>query len=183
LTGPSGHRELNAKDRDLEPAHSRIIRRLPKWAAAVLLGTVPLPGWGLLLLAIVMGVPDWKSRYDFWLGVAESSAPWFGPIIPVLRYPYFPAVLAVVGIIYLALVGYPGPSIIRHRIVPLVAWVLFAFSATAVAGTAVAGYFEFRCPKYSAIVLTQREQSVAASAAIELRYKRLTTKPNTYFIK
>ena len=144
MTGPSGRRELNAKDLDLEPARSRIIRHLPKWVADVLLGTVPLPGWGLLLLAIVMGVPDWKSRYDFWLGVAESSAPWFGPIIPVLRYPYFPAVLAVVGIIYLALVGYPGPSIIRHRIVPLVAWVLLAFSATAVAGTAVAGYFEFR---------------------------------------
>jgi hypothetical protein len=114
------------------------------WAAYVLLGTVPLPGWGFLILAIIMGVPDWKSRYDFWLGVAESSAPWFGPIIPVLRYPYFPAVLAIVGIIYLILVGYPGPSIIRHSVVPLVAWILFAISATAVVGTAVAGYFEFR---------------------------------------
>jgi hypothetical protein len=130
--------------KDLERAGGGIMRNLPRWATAVLLGTVPLPGWGLLLLAIVMGIPDWKSRYDFWLSVAESSAPWFGPIIPVLRYPYFPAALAIAGIVYLILVGYPGPSVVRHRVVPLVAWVLLTLSATIVAGTAIAGYFEFR---------------------------------------
>jgi ribose/xylose/arabinose/galactoside ABC-type transport system permease subunit len=32
-----------------------------RWLTDWLLGTVPLPGWVMVILAIVIGVPDWKS--------------------------------------------------------------------------------------------------------------------------
>jgi hypothetical protein len=123
---------------------AQFFRRLPGWMSSVLLGTVPLPGWAMLALAIIIGVPDWKERYEFWLGVSKSTGPWFAPVIPILAHPYFPGALALTGFFYLIVVGYSGSSVIRHTLLPFVAWAVVGVCIIAVGGTAVAGYFELR---------------------------------------
>jgi hypothetical protein len=85
-----------------------VFRRL----ADVLFGHIPikLPGWVLLLLAVIIAVPDLKSRYDFWLQVALSSGGWWATVATVLLWPYFSATLAIVGVLYLVMVSRPSSA-------------------------------------------------------------------------
>jgi hypothetical protein len=53
------------------------------WAAvrkrAYVLITAPkIPAWAVIILLIVREIPDWKSRFDFWLAAARSLGgfPW-----------------------------------------------------------------------------------------------------------
>lgn len=70
--------------------------------AKALLGQFQVPGWLFLILAIVIGVPDWTSRYQFWLGVAKSTSGKMSVVATILLWPYFPLVLAVIGLSFIA---------------------------------------------------------------------------------
>jgi hypothetical protein len=110
--------------------------------ARALLGQFQVPGWLFIILAIVIGVPDWTSRYQFWLGVAKSTPGKMSTIATILLWPYFPIVLAVVGLAFL-FIGwnqkYPAQ---RHPIVPVVGWISFAVCFLAVLLTAGFGWHE-----------------------------------------
>jgi hypothetical protein len=109
---------------------------------SVLLGTVQLPGWAMLLLAIVIGIPDWKSRYEFWISTAQSTGQQIAMLAPLLSHPYFPGILAIAGIIYLVIVGYPGESSIRHKFIPIFGWLFLAVIMVSIITTAGFGAIE-----------------------------------------
>jgi hypothetical protein len=92
--------------------------------ANVLLGQIKLPGWLFLLLAIIMAIPDWKSRYEFWLEVAKSSGGQLAMVANVLAWPYFSPALAIAGVLYLLLVGQPKKGVQRHPLIPIIGWVI-----------------------------------------------------------
>ena len=116
--------------------------KLWQTARSLLLGTVTLPGWAAIILAIIIDVPDWKSRYEFWLSVAQSTGGYISVLAHVLANPYFPGALAVAGVIYLVVVGAPGVSQLRHRWLPLAAWGAIALCASAIIVTAGYGVME-----------------------------------------
>jgi len=107
-----------------------------------LLGQFQVPGWLFIILAIVIGVPDWTSRYQFWLGVAKSTPGKMGTIATILLWPYFPIVLAVVGLAFLFVGWNQKYPIQRHPIVPIVGWFSFAVCFLAILLTAGFGWHE-----------------------------------------
>jgi hypothetical protein len=110
--------------------------------AHALLGQFQVPGWLLLTLAIIIGVPDWTSRYQFWLGVAKSTGGKISVVATILLWPYFPAVLALTGVALL-FAGwnqkYPAQ---RHPIVPVAGLASFVVCFLAVLLTAGYGWHE-----------------------------------------
>jgi hypothetical protein len=111
-------------------------------AANTLLGQVKLPGWLFLLLAIVIAVPDWKSRYEFWLEVAKSSGGFLAMVAGILEWPYFSPALGIVGVLYLLLVGQPRKGVQRHPLLPIIGWISFAVCCSAIIVTAGYGAVE-----------------------------------------
>jgi len=110
--------------------------------ANALLGQFQVPGWLLLILAIIIGVPDWNSRYEFWLGVAKGMGGPIGVVADVLLWPYFPAALGFVGVVFL-LVGWNQKyAAQRHPAVPIVGWLCFAVCVLAITLTAAYGWHE-----------------------------------------
>jgi hypothetical protein len=122
----------------------------PRWSwrwlgdrvTGALLGQFKVPGWLFIFLAIVIGVPDWHSRYEFWLGVAKSTGGYMSPVATILLWPYFPVALGSVGVLYLLAVGHPKHAPQRYPIIPVVGWICFAACFAAVIVTAGYGAAE-----------------------------------------
>jgi hypothetical protein len=129
-------------------------------AANSLLGHVNLPGWFLLLFAIFFAVPDWNEKVRFWLEIAKSSGGYMSIAANILLWQYFPAVLAVIGFLYLVLVWYMvlvrhNATIISvHPIMPAIGWLVFVICFLAVVVTAGAGAVEI-------YIRTQIAESIA----------------------
>lgn len=111
-------------------------------AANVLLGQVKLPGWLFLFLAVVIGFPDWNSRHEFWLQVAKSSGGRLAMVAEALAWPYFSPTLAIVGVLYLLLVGQPKKSVQRHPLFPIIGWISVTICFAAIVVTAGFGAAE-----------------------------------------
>src|SRR6266536_5310139 len=82
-----------------EPSSSRWAR----WRRRVVgLFTEPikLPGWAAAGLAIIIFVPDWHARIEFWLAVVKSMGGYAGMTATVLASPYFSPALFVSGILW-----------------------------------------------------------------------------------
>jgi hypothetical protein len=107
-----------------------------------LLGQFQVPGWLLLILAIIIGVPDWNARYEFWLGVAKSMGGPISVVASVLLWPYFPAALGLLGILFLLVGWNQRYTAQRHPAVPIVGWICFALSIITIAVTAAYGWHE-----------------------------------------
>lgn len=112
-------------------------------ASKALLGQFTVPGWLLIIIAIVIGVPDWNSRYEFWLGVAKSSGGHMSILADVLLWKYFPPALALTGVAYLLFVGNPRLAPKSHPFVSVVAWIALSCCLIAVVVTAGYGAMEF----------------------------------------
>jgi hypothetical protein len=110
-------------------------------ARALLTGR-KLPGWAIVLLAIVTWVPDWASRIKFWLEVVQSMGDWFGIIATIINSPYFSPGLFIIGLAYLAFVGEAPRGIQRHSWWPYVGWSVFGICLTAIIVTAGYGAIE-----------------------------------------
>ena len=110
--------------------------------ANALLGQFQVPGWLFIILAIIIGVPDWNSRYEFWLSVVKAMGGHMSLVASILLWRYFPVALAGVGAVFL-LVGwnqkYPAQ---RHPLVPIVGWVCFAVCVVTITLTAAYGWHE-----------------------------------------
>ncbi len=92
-----------------------------------LLGQFNVPGWVLFLLAVVIGVPDWKSRYDFWLSIAAASGQ-MSIIANVLLWPYFSPSLGVLGILYVLTATSVERAGHQYAALPIIAWVVVSAS-------------------------------------------------------
>ena len=110
--------------------------------ANALLGQFQVPGWLLIILAIIIGVPDWNSRYEFWLGVVQGMGGRMSLVAAVLLWPFFPAALGLLGAALL-FAGWNQKYVAqRHPAVPIVGWVCFALSVITVTLTAAYGWHE-----------------------------------------
>jgi hypothetical protein len=61
---------------------------------SILFGRIKLPGWAAILFAAITGIPDWKSRLDFWLGAVVVAGGHLGMIAAAIASPYFSPALA-----------------------------------------------------------------------------------------
>jgi hypothetical protein len=110
--------------------------------SAALLGQFQLPGWLLLLIAIVIGVPDWHSRYEFWLSTALSVGNHISVVAAILLWPYFSPMLATVAILYLVGVSRFQNRVMRHPAVAIAAWICVGLCLVAIVLTAGLGATE-----------------------------------------
>jgi hypothetical protein len=116
-----------------------VFERLCERARSILRGT--LPGWAALLLGIVTGIPDWKSRLDFWINAAATAGGTLSTIATIITSPYFPPGLAIAGFAYLLLVGESQIAVLRNPWWPYVGGIIVSICFTAVAITAMVGVF------------------------------------------
>jgi hypothetical protein len=65
---------------------------------AVFTEPVKLPGWAAVLLVIVEVVPDWKSRFEFWLQMAKGMGGGIAMAATVIASPYFTPTLLAAGL-------------------------------------------------------------------------------------
>jgi hypothetical protein len=110
--------------------------------ANALLGQFQVPGWLFIILAVVIGVPDWNSRYEFWLGVVKSMGGHMSVVASILLWRYFPATLGLVGALFLFVGWNQKYAAQRHPVVPIVGWVCFAICVVAITLTAAYGWHE-----------------------------------------
>src|SRR4051812_42584553 len=66
-----------------------------------------IPGWVMILWTVVLAVPDWKGRIDFWLEAAKATSGYSGEAAAIISSPYFSITLAVMGVLWIAFVGGP----------------------------------------------------------------------------
>ena len=121
-----------------------LLARLARWIASVMLGRVVLPFWLTIAMAIFLGVPEWSEAVRFWLETAKTTGGIAATVAPILTYPYFPPGLAIFGFLYLAVVGYTGTDVVRHKLVPIVGWIVVGVCFVSIVAVAGAGYFEIR---------------------------------------
>jgi hypothetical protein len=71
-----------------------------------------LPGWVLVIWVVFQGVPDWKSRIDFWLDAAKAAGGYTSEAASVIGSPYFSVAMAVVGLLWLTFAGGPKRGVL-----------------------------------------------------------------------
>ena len=100
--------------------------------------TAKLPGWALVALAVLNLIPDYKSRFEFWITL-RPEAGWLAGILgSILGSAALTGALAVMGLLYILFVGKPEKYEVRFPILPVVGWVL-----TVTAGLALGSAFLF----------------------------------------
>jgi hypothetical protein len=104
----------------------------------------------LLLLLVVEGVPDWKSRLDFWLDAAQKAGGYSGQAAAVISSPYFSLGVAGIGILWLAFAGEPTRGVLRDPRWRFLGWSIVATLAIVVSLTVGYGYFEIRVQEVAA---------------------------------
>jgi hypothetical protein len=109
-----------------------------------LLTRVKIPGWLMLAYVFFQGVPDWKSRFDFWLETTKSMGGYLGSAATVLLAPYIGIVIAVAGLAWLGLAGERLPAIQPPRWVEPLSKIAFLGFLSLVVVTVGSGYFETR---------------------------------------
>jgi hypothetical protein len=125
----------------LEPAPAINWRALRR--RAYLLVTAPkIPAWLVIVLLILKEVPDWKSRYDFWIAAAKSLGGIPGMIASVIGSGYFTPLAAIAAAAYIVLIGEPKKGVQRHHWWPYIGWSVFGTLVTVMVVTGIIGYVE-----------------------------------------
>src|ERR1700724_4323966 len=76
---------------------------------------VKLPGWAVVILVIVEGVPDWKHRLEFWLDVAKGTGGGIAMAATVIASPYFTPALLAAGLLWIDFAGEAPKGVQRHH--------------------------------------------------------------------
>ena len=84
---------------------------------------IKLPGWAMFLLGVLIDIPDWKSRFDFWIAVTPDMY-WVFKMVSSIA-PYLSPLLIVIGFAYILFVGEPEKGVTRHPALPYVGWGFF----------------------------------------------------------
>jgi hypothetical protein len=112
------------------------------WLTSVLLGRVTIPAWIAILMAIFLGIPAWSDAVRFWLDTAKASPSWATAAAPIITSAYFAPALGIFGLAYLLIVGFEGTDIVRHKIVPVVGWIVVGICFVSIVFTAGFGATE-----------------------------------------
>ena len=104
---------------------------------------VKIPGWVLVLYGAVQLIPDWKSRFDFWLDVAKESGGYLAVVASVIASPYFTPSLLAAGFAWIIFAGEAPRGVQRHHWLRHVGWAIVAICLTIIVLTAGYGAFTF----------------------------------------
>jgi hypothetical protein len=110
---------------------------------AVFTHPIKLPGWAVLLYVAIQAIPDWKSRLDFWLGVAKGTGGYLAMAATVIASPYFTPSLLAAGIAWIVLAGEAPRGVQRHHWLRYVGWSVVSVCLTIVFITAGYGALTF----------------------------------------
>jgi hypothetical protein len=92
------------------------LRRIAQRVASMLLGTIVLPFWLFIAMAVFLGIPNWSAAVHFWLDTAKTTSSGAATLAPINNiYPYFPGLLAIIGVAYLLVVAFPGGDVAVAR--------------------------------------------------------------------
>ncbi len=127
---------------------------------------VKLPGWAALLLVIIQIVPDWKSRIDFWLDVAERTGGYVAVAAGIFLSPYFTPGLLLGGLLWIVFAGEAPRGVQRHHWLRYVGWSVFLICFTALVLTAGYGAIEIRIEQE----VSKRDADLQKQAAIRPVY-------------
>jgi hypothetical protein len=136
---------------------------------------IKLPGWAAAVLAIVIFLPDWHARIEFWLNVVKGIGGYSGMLAAVLASPYFSPALFVSGIVWVLLVGEPKKGVQRRHWLRYIGWSIFAICLTAVILTAGYGAIEF----YIQEQISSRDRDLQARGAQRPIFWHLTDAEKT----
>ena len=118
------------------------VKRGVSLASRLLLGQIRLPTWSFFVLAIIVGVPDWNSRIQFWLQAAKSSGGLLGAMATALLWPYASVVIAGLGLLSLLAFEVRDRKLAGNTPSVAFAWASLAVCTAAVGSTAVYGYVQ-----------------------------------------
>lgn len=153
------------------------MRRNQWWERLKRLFTQPvkIPGWLLVLWVASQEIPDWKSRIDFWVGVAADAGGYLAVPAAAIASPYFTPTLLVAGLAWILLAGEPAKGVQRHHWLRYVGWSIFTLCFTAFVITVGWGAIEF----YIQQQVSNRDQEIQHNAAVRPVYWHLTDAQKT----
>jgi hypothetical protein len=138
---------------------------------AYLLVTAPkIPAWLVIILLVLKEVPDWKSRYDFWLAAAASLGGIPGMIASVIGSGYFAPIAAITAAAYIILIGEPKKGVQRHHWWPYIGWSVFGALVTVMVVTGIVGYVEI----YIKDEVGKRDEAIQKQSAVRPVFWHLT---------
>jgi hypothetical protein len=153
----------------LEPTPAINWRALRK--RVYLLVTLPkLPAWAVVIILVVKEIPDWKSRYDFWLAAAKSLGGAPGMIASLVASGYFTPIAATMAAGYIIFVGEPKKGVQRHPWWPYIGWSVFGALVTVVVVTGIVGYVEI----YIKEEVSRRDNTIQKQSAVRPVFWHLT---------
>jgi len=124
------------------PKASRV--RLVIRQLAGLFTRAKFPAWAVILWEAFQGIPDWKSRVDFWVDVAKGTGGFWGGVATVISLPYFNLTLTAAALVWLGIAGEPKKGVQRHPWLPYLGWAVFGIVLSAIGSAVITGYFEFK---------------------------------------
>jgi hypothetical protein len=154
--------------------------RLPKRSfgqrvKAMFTQPVKLPGWLLVVITLVQVVPDWKSRFDFWLDVAKSTGGYLAVAATVIASPYFTPSLLAVGLGWIVFAGEAPVGVQRHHWLKHVGWAVSSFCVAVIVVTIGYGAIEFYIQKE----VSTRDTEIQQQAAVRPVFWHLTDAQKT----
>jgi hypothetical protein len=136
-----------------------------------LLVTAPkIPAWLVIIILLLKEIPDWKSRYDFWVTAAKSLGGIPGMIAWVIGSGYFAPIAAIMAAGYIILVGEPKKSVQRHYWWPYIGWSVFGTLITIMVVTGIVGYVEI----YIKEEVGKRDGAIQKQSAVRPVFWHLT---------
>jgi len=136
------------------------------------------PGWAAILLVVFEVVPDWKSRFDFWLDVAKSTGGYLAVAATVIASPYFTPALLVAGLAWIAFAGEAPRGVQRHHWLRYVGWSIVSVCVTVVVLTAGYGAITF----YIKQQVSQQDTDLQHRYAVRPIYWHLTEAQRTALV-
>lgn len=145
------------------------------WAALrkrpyVLVTAPKIPAWATIALLFVKEIPDWKSRFDFWLTAAKALGGAPGMIASIVMSSYFAPIAGVVAAAYIVLIGEPKKGTQRHHWWPYFGWIVFGFLLSSMVVTGIIGYVEI----YVKEEVGKRDEVIQKQAVVRPVFWHLT---------
>jgi hypothetical protein len=124
----------------------------------------------VILLLVFKEIPDWKSRYDFWLSAAKSLGGIPGTVASIVASAYFAPIVGFVAAAYIILVGEPKKGVQRHHWWPYLGWSVFGLLLTIIVATGIVGYVEI----YIKQQVSERDHEIQRHSAVRPVFWHLT---------